>query len=53
MFFNFSKKAIAHINGSKEFPKINGVVTFKEVSNGVIMTAQIHGLPQSKDKCKR
>lgn len=49
MFFNTAK---AHIKGGMKFPEINGTVTFKEVSDGVILTAKINGLPQSKDKCK-
>lgn len=49
MFFNTAK---ANIKGGKKFPKINGTVTFKEVKNGVILTAKINGLPQSKDHCK-
>lgn len=49
MFFNTAK---ASIKGGKHFPKINGTITFKEVKNGVILTAKIDGLPQSKDYCK-
>ena len=49
MFFNTAK---ANIKGGKKFPKINGPVTFKEVKDGVILTAKINGLPQSKDNCK-
>lgn len=52
MFSNVYKIAKAHIIGSRNFPKINGIVTFKEVKDGVILTAQISGLPQSKDNCK-
>lgn len=49
----FSNKAKAVIKGGKSFPNINGLVTFKEVSDGVLLTAKINGLPQSKDICKR
>ncbi len=52
MFSNFFNMAEAHIKGGKKFPEINGIVTFKEVSNGVMLTAKINGLPQSKDHCK-
>ncbi len=52
MFSNIFKVAKAHINGSTKYPKIDGIVTFKETSNGVILTAKINGLPQSKDHCK-
>ena len=48
----FSNKANAIIKGGRKFPKINGTVTFKEVQNGVLVTAKINGLPQSKTHCK-
>lgn len=48
MFFNNAK---AYIKGGKEFPNIDGLVTFKEVSNGVLLTAKIYGLPQSANNC--
>ncbi len=48
MFFNNAK---AYIKGGKRFPNINGLVTFKEVSNGVLITAKIYGLPQSTNTC--
>lgn len=49
MLFNNAK---ANIKGGKKYPKINGTITFKEVKNGIILTAKINGLPQSKDHCK-
>lgn len=49
MFFNIAK---AIIKGGVKFPEINGVVSFKDVKDGVILTAKINGLPQSKDHCK-
>lgn len=52
MFTNIFNIAKAHIKGSKKYPKIDGTVTFKETKNGVIVTAKINNLPQSKDKCK-
>lgn len=48
MFFN---KAKAHIKGGTAFPNIDGLVTFKEVSDGILVTAKIHGLPQSDTYC--
>lgn len=48
MFFN---KAKAYIKGGKDFPKIKGLVTFREISNGVLLTAKINGLPQAKGNC--
>lgn len=50
MFSNFSAKA--DIKGGKMYPNINGNVKFKEMRNGVMVTAQIKGLPQSKSNCK-
>lgn len=52
MFLNVFNIAKAHIKGGKKFPEINGIVTFKEVKDGVILTAKVNGLPQSKDHCK-
>lgn len=49
MFFNSAK---ADIKGGKKFPKINGTVVFKEIKNGVMLTAKVNGLPQSKGHCK-
>ncbi|MBO5397361.1 MAG: superoxide dismutase family protein [Clostridia bacterium] len=51
MFSNIFYNARANIRGSKEFPKINGIVTFRETKNGVILTANIQNLPQSENKC--
>lgn len=48
----FLYDAKAHIKGGKSYPNIDGTVTFKETKNGVLVTAKIKGLPQSKDKCK-
>ncbi len=52
MFTNIFNTAKAHIKGGKKYPKIDGTVTFKETKNGVIVTAKINNLPQSKDRCK-
>ena len=52
MFSNIFKTAKAQIRGSTKYPKIDGIVTFKETANGVLLTAKINGLPQSKDNCK-
>lgn len=48
----FFIKAKAYIKGGKEFPNINGLVTFKEVSNGILVTAKINNLPQNDSICK-
>lgn len=52
MFTNIFYDAKANIKGGKKYPNINGIVTFKETRDGVLVTARIDGLPQSKDKCK-
>ena len=51
MFTNIFTTAKAIIKGGKKYPKINGTVTFKGTKNGVIVTAKINNLPQSKNKC--
>ena len=43
--------AQAHIKGGKEYPNIDGTVYFKETKNGVLLTANINGLPKSENKC--
>lgn len=43
--------AKADIKGGKKYPAINGIVTFKETKNGVLVTAKVNGLPQSDNKC--
>ena len=48
MFFYDAK---AHIKGGKNYPNIDGNVTFKETKNGVLVTAKINGLPQSGTNC--
>lgn len=51
MFTNIFSSAKAHIKGGKKYPKIDGTVTFKEIKNGVLVTAKINGLPQSNNNC--
>ncbi|MCI8273309.1 MAG: superoxide dismutase family protein [Clostridia bacterium] len=51
MHINIFNSAKAHIKGGKKFPKINGLVTFKETKHGILITAKINGLPQSNNKC--
>lgn len=52
MFSNIFHTAKAHIKGGKQYPNIDGIVTFKETTDGVLLTAKINGLPQSKNDCK-
>lgn len=51
MFLHFFNSAKAHIKGGKKYPKINGIVSFKETKDGVLVTAKIENLPQSTNKC--
>ncbi len=52
MLTNIFYDAKAHIKGGNIYPQINGIVTFKETKNGILVTAKINGLPQSKNNCK-
>lgn len=42
--------AAASIKGSESYPSINGSVIFQQKKNGVLVTAEIYGLPY-KDRC--
>ena len=44
--------AFAKINGSSEYPHINGIAYFYKVHSGVLVTIQIKGLPVSNDICQ-
>lgn len=48
----YSNIAIAHIKGGAKFSQIYGTVIFEEVINGIIVTAEISGLPQSSTRCQ-
>ena len=51
MFSYNISSAKADINGGSTYPSIKGQVYFKETKDGVIVTAQIYGLPISKNNC--
>jgi Cu-Zn family superoxide dismutase len=42
-------KAIAHIKGSREYPTLHGTVTFKQTRKGVLVIAEIYGLPDNNE----
>lgn len=44
--------AHATIKGSASFPHIDGMVFFYQLTNGVLLIAQVHGLPQNTEICK-
>ena len=43
--------AKAIIKGSPDYPEINGVVKFYQTKSGVLLTAEIFGLPHGMDNC--
>ena len=43
--------AIANIKGSTLYPNLHGRVIFKQESYGVVITAEIYGLPIKNEKC--
>ncbi len=51
MLKNIFYNAKAYIKGGKKYPKIHGIVTFKETKNGILLTAKIDGLPTSGTDC--
>lgn len=40
-----NEKAIAYVYGSAEYPRLQGRVTFHQIQDGVLITAEVHGLP--------
>ncbi|MBR2488984.1 MAG: superoxide dismutase family protein [Clostridia bacterium] len=44
--------ATAFLKGSEKYPKIHGIVSFYNTVGGVIVRAEISGLPQNTDVCK-
>ena len=45
-------EACASIRGSRKFSDIRGCVYFYEVEDGVLVLAQVMGLPYTKEECK-
>lgn len=41
--------AFADVKGSAKYPNINGKVSFKQLRDGILVTARIYGLPVSSD----
>lgn len=44
--------ASAKIKGSNKYPNLYGKVSFKQLKDGVLVTAEINGLPYEEDSCK-
>ena len=40
-----NEKAIAYVYGSAEYPRLQGRITFHQIQDGVLITAEVHGLP--------
>lgn len=51
MFNYIGKEAAAKVKGNKNNSNIEGNVLFKQKGNGVLVTAEIRGLPYSDGKC--
>lgn len=45
--------AFARINGSNEYPYINGIAYFYKIQAGVLVTIQLKGLPKSDNICQK
>ena len=45
-------QAATHITGSDSYPEISGTVWFYQTNKGVIVCAEISGLPRSKAPCQ-
>lgn len=39
------RRAVAHLRGSEQYPEITGEVRFREARGGVLVTAEVTGLP--------
>lgn len=44
-----NEKAIAYVYGSAEYPRLQGRITFHQIQDGVLITAEVHGLPVEQD----
>lgn len=47
-----SPHASAELKGSAVYPNIHGIVRFYQTRNGVLIAADVSGLPNSHDICK-
>ncbi len=45
------EQASAEVRGSGKYPNLRGKVTFVQMTNGVLVTAEMFGLPYNTDKC--
>jgi len=45
------KTAVAKMYGGEKYPEIRGKVSFKQTKDGVLVTAEIYGLPSEHNLC--
>ena len=45
--------AKAEVRGGKKYPRIRGIVNFRQTSKGVLITAKIYNLPTTIGKCNK
>ena len=45
--------AKAEVKGGKKYPRIRGIVNFRQTSKGVLITAKIYNLPTTIGKCNK
>ncbi len=48
---SYEQMAKANIRGSADYPMLRGTVTFRQMRNGVLVTAEIYGLPENQSDC--
>lgn len=48
---NNYRTASAEVRGSSDYSSIYGMVTFRQMRNGVLVTAEIYGLPDNQSEC--
>ena len=44
--------AMAHVRGSRKDPGLTGTVRFYQTRQGVLVAAEVMGLPESRERCK-
>ena len=51
--FSHLPSAVAVVDGGSSYPEINGTVRFYEVSRGVVVVADVCGLPKREGECEK
>ena len=47
----YEPSAIAKVSGSRQYPDVKGTVRFYQTAVGVVVAADIYGLPESNEAC--